>query len=258
MLRLPSLKMSKFWITILVWLNWINFTPPLQAKPWSWELSQHDSLDFSGDGRPKRTAGGASRGECQVQQPSEYLTALIPNTSVALTVAAAPTFWFYVPYNLLNKHSVELVLKDKQGEFLYQHKFSGKEVSSGIVSFSLPSTIELSTKENYAWYFVIYCDRHNPEKFVYVNGSIRRIENSVLKNKLTEVDREEKLILYTQAKIWYDTLTILAESLRTEPQNPQLQADWLNLLQSIGLEHLANKSFQTCCLSESVPLVSNK
>ncbi|MDJ0744571.1 MAG: DUF928 domain-containing protein [Xenococcaceae cyanobacterium MO_167.B27] len=90
----------------------INSSPQLRAESISGELSERKSPDFSEDGRPKNTASGASRSECQAQQPSSNLTTLIPDTSVALTVSPDSTFGFYVPYNLTSKHSAELVLKD--------------------------------------------------------------------------------------------------------------------------------------------------
>lgn len=245
MLRLRSLTIIKFSIATLLWFSLINSSSQLQAEPLSWSLSQRNSPDFSGDGRPRRTAGGASRGECQVTQPAERLTALIPNTSVALTVSSTPTFWFYVPYSLTSENSVELVLKDDQGNFVYQNKFSGKDVSSGIVSLSLPSTVELSTNQNYDWHFLIYCDKQNPEKFVYVNASIRQVESTGLKSQLSTTTKEERLMIYKQEKIWYDALNTTAKNLQTDPQNPKVQEDWFNLLQSVGLEHLADRSLNT-------------
>lgn len=241
MLRPGFLKILQFWLVTLVWFGFINSFPQLQAKPFSWSLSQQDSLDFSGDGRPKRTAGGASRGKCQVSQPNEALTALIPDTSVALTVSATPKFWFYVPYNLTENNAAELVLKDSEGNFVYRDRFSGTEIDPGIISLSLPPNVELSTDRNYDWYFLIYCDEQNPDRFVYVHGSVRRVQNPVNQSQIKPVDREAALVLYAQAKIWHDALDIIAQNLQTEPQNPQLQEDWFDLLESVDLEYLADR-----------------
>ncbi len=255
MLRLRSQTKIRPWILILVCFSlMINSSRELRAESISWELSHHQSPDFSEDGRPKRTAGGASRGECRASTITSNLTALIPDTPVALTVSPAPTFWFYVPYTLTAKHSAELVLKDNQGNFVYKNRFSGKDISPGIISLSLPSTVALEINQDYDWYFLIYCDRQNPDRFVYVNGSVKRVKISVFKSQLTTANSEEKLILYKREKIWYDTLTTLAESLQTEPQNPKLREDWLNLLQSVGLEHLTDFSFNPCCSLDEMKL----
>ncbi len=243
MLRPGFLKILQFWLVTLVWFGLINSFPQLQAKPFSWSFSQQDSLDFSGDGRPKRTAGGASRGECQVSRSTDNLTALIPDTPVALTVSATPTFWFYVPYTLTENHAAELVLKDSEGNFVYRNKLSGKDIDRGISSISVSNTVELSTDRNYDWYFLIYCDEQNPDRFVYVHGSVRRVQNPVNQSQVTPVDREAALILYAQAKIWHDALDLIAQNLQTQPQNPQLQEDWFDLLESVDLEHLAERSF---------------
>ena len=244
MLRLRFLKILKFWLFTLVWLGLSSSLPQLQAQPFSWTFSQQDSLDFSGDGRPKRTAGGASRGECQVSRVQDNLTALIPDTSVALTVSAAPTFWFYVPYTLTKNHAAELVIKDSEENFVYHNKFSGKDIDRGITSVSVPDTVELSTDRNYKWYFVIYCDEQNPNTFVYVNGLVKRVANPVSQRQVTQSDREAELSLYTQAKIWHDALDIIATKLKTEPQNQRRQEDWFDILKSVDLEHLADRSIQ--------------
>ena len=113
MLRLRSQTQIRPWILILVWFSLIiNSSPQLRAESISGELSDHKSPDFSEDGRPKNTASGASRSECQASTPYSNLTPLIPDTSVAVTVSPDPTFGFYVPYNLTSKHSAELVFKD--------------------------------------------------------------------------------------------------------------------------------------------------
>ena len=244
MLRLRSLKILKFCLVTLVWSGFVSSFSPLQAQSFSWSLSQQDSLDFSGDGRPKRTAGGASRGECQVSPATDNLTALIPNTSHALTVSASPTFWFYVPYTLTQNHAAELVIKDSEENFIYHNKFSGKDIDRGITRIAVPNSVELATNQNYDWYFVIYCDEQNQDKFVYVNGSVKRVENPVRLERLNQVDREAELSLYTQAKIWHDALDLVATKLETEPHNPQTQENWFELLESVDLEHLADRSFQ--------------
>lgn len=253
MLRLRSLTTIKFLLSLLVCLNLVNSSSQLKAEPFSWTVPRHNSLDFSGDGRPKRTAGGASRGECQAEQISEHLTALVPDSDVSLTISPSPTFWFYVPYNLISEHSAELVLKDNQGNFIYQNKFSGNEISPGIVNVALPSTVKLPNNQDYSWHFLVYCDRHNSEKFVYVNGLVRRIDSPILQSQFKNIDKEQELILFTQEKIWFDTLKLLAESLRLDPQNQKLKADWFNLLQSIGLEHLADKPFHNVSSELSNP-----
>ena len=210
----------------------------LESLPLEWNSRQ--SHDFSGEGRPKRTAGGASRSQCQ--NDSDFsLTALIPDTPVALTATNSPTFWFYIPYTLTPKHSLEFVIKDSQDKYIYKTKLAGKETSSGIIGLRLPSKIILNAEENYSWYFLVYCQPQNSHKFVYVNGSIRRIEYDP--NHLKLFSAEEKLQFYVTEGLWHDVITYLVESMISDPQDVVIRNNWVTLLQSVGLKQLANKPF---------------
>lgn len=218
---------------------------PSQTIPSDWKNAE--SPDFSGDGRPKRTAGGASRGECQVEN-NLPLTALIPDTSVALTVSQSPTFWFYVPYILTSEQSVEFVLKNSRDEYVYTTKMTGKEITSpGIVGLHLPSTVTIDAEVDYDWYFLVYCEPQNLDKFVYVNGSVRRVDRPYLSSSLESPLPEKKLDFYATEGLWYDAVTHLARRAIANPQDATVKNDWTKLLQSVGLSELAEKPFVSCC-----------
>ena len=214
----------------------------LQSLPLEWS---NQSQDFSGDGRPKRTAGGASRGQCQAKN-NLPLTAIVPDTSVALTTAKSPTFWFYLPYTLTPKHSVEFVLKDDRDKYVYKTELTGKEVSPGIVSFRLPSKVALDPELNYNWYFLVYCEPQDKDKFAYVNGSVRRIESSYLSSS-SKLSSQEQLHFYASEGFWHDAVTNLAERMSANPQDLAIEVNWVTLLRSVGLEKLAREPF-SCCL----------
>ena len=215
--------------------------------PGQW--SNRESTDFSGDGRPRRTAGGASRGECRVKNNSS-LTALIPDTPVVLTIAESPTFWFYIPYTLTSENSVEFVLKDDHNNYVYKTQFSERETSPGIVNLRLPSRITLEAERNYDWYLLIYCDPQNQDKFVYVNGSVRRVERSSLNSSSKLPSPEERLNFYVAEGLWYDAITNLAEKMSAAPQDNGTRNNWVTLLRSVGLENLASEPFALCCSLE--------
>lgn len=215
----------------------VRFIPP--------PLSNHDDPDFSDLGRPRRRKGGGSRGECLVKNKPP-LTALVPTTNLGLTVAESPTFWFYVPYTLTPEHSVEFVLKDGNN-YVYKTNFPGMGTPPGVVSLRLPSTVPLKADKNYDWYFLIYCDSQNKDKFVFVNGLVRRVERPNLKKQLESATPQKRIILYAAEGIWYDALTSLAERRRAYPQDDKLNDDWAGLLQSVGLEKLAPEPLVPCC-----------
>ena len=204
--------------------------------------------DFSDVGRPRRRIGGGSRGPCRVAD-NPPLTALAPDNSAGLTVAEAPTFWFYVPYTLNADNSLEFVLKDENNE-VYKTRFSGNQTAPGIVNLPLPTTISLEANKDYNWYMLVYCDSQNPNRFVYVDGLVRRIERSDINSQLESATPQERTALYATEGLWYDTLTNLANNLRLSPNNRQFHADWTNLLRSVDLESLASEPFVSCCSLE--------
>jgi Domain of Unknown Function (DUF928) len=210
------------------------------------ERSRFNGLDFSDIGRPRRRKGGGSRGSCVVTNKPP-LTALIPNTGAGLTVAESPTFWFYVPYTLTPNYLVEFVLKDNQDNTVYTNKVAGKGTPAGIVNLRLPSTISLEADKDYNWYFLVYCDAQNQDKFVYVNGLVRRVERPALEKQLVSISSDERMTQYKTEGIWYEAVSELAQSLSVSPQDAKTRQDWSSLLQSIGLEQLASEPFVSCC-----------
>ena len=216
----------------------------LQSIPLEWN---HNSPDFSEDGRPKRTAGGASRGECQ-NKSDLPLTALIPDFPVALTAANSPTFWFYLPYTLIPEHSVEFVLKDSRDKYIYRTNLTGKKTSPGIVGLHLPAKVIIEPGQNYTWYFLVYCQPRNSDKFVYVSGSLQRIDRPHINSSLKFHSPKERLYFYANEKLWYDAVTHLAQQMKANPQDNVIQKEWETLLKSVGLkEELASKPFVACC-----------
>lgn len=204
--------------------------------------------DFSDVGRPRKREGGGSRGGCLVKDKPP-LTALVPTTNLGLTVTN-PTFWFYVPYTLTPEQFVEFVLKDGKND-VYKTKLLGLGTPPGVISLRLPSTVSLKADKNYDWYLYIYCDSQNKDKFVFVNGLVRRVERPNLKKQLQSATPQKRIILYATKGIWYDALTGLAELHRAYPQNHKINDDWASLLQSVGLEKLAPEPFVPCCSPEN-------
>ncbi len=176
------------------------------------------------------------------------LTALVPSTGGGLTVAKSPTFWFYVPYTLTPDYSVEFVLKDYQENTVYKNKFLGKGTPAGVVNLRLPSTVSLEAGKDYHWYFLIYCDAQNQDKFVYVNGSVRRVEPPDLERQLTSTSPQDRMARYETEGIWYEALTGMAERISGSPQDAKIRQDWADLLQSVGLEEVAAEPFVPCCV----------
>lgn len=225
-------------------------------------LSRQRRIKMQGANRGapgQREAAGTRAGRCPAGDSA--LTALVPATQetlaqgkgrtsaltppesvLGLTIAEYPTFWFYVPYSPDALHSAEFVLLDDKDNYVYKTTLTLSQ-TPGVVSFRLPSTAEaLEIGKSYRWYFLIPCDPQNLSRSVFVNGWVQRVAPSpALMSQLETATPRECVALYAAAGIWHEAQTILAELRRTEPEDAAIAADWSNLLQSIGLEELAQK-----------------
>ncbi|MBD1881823.1 DUF928 domain-containing protein [Coleofasciculus sp. FACHB-T130] len=215
-----------------------------------------------------RQRGGASRGTCPAAIGEEPLTALVPATQTslnegqsgnsplktfesvwALTAAEAPTFWYYIPYALTPDLPVEFILQDDQGNNVYQTKFIASQKQPGVVKVRLPATIApLKVGKMYRWFFMIDCD---PDAPPLVEGSVQRIAPSAtLMSQLQKATPRERVVLYAKQGIWHDALTALAELRSANPNDAALTNDWVSLLNSGGLEAIAQEPVIDCCTAQ--------
>ncbi len=188
---------------------------------------------------PGRREPAAGRG-CEFDLPQIPLTALIPETNLGLTIAAYPTFFFYIPQT--SAQELRFVLLDEEkGNQVYKTTFT-PPTTPGIVSLSLPSNKNLPPLEvgkTYHWYFQINCSAQQLEQDignVYVDGWVQRLEPSLtLTSQLEKASPRKRVELYRNNDLWYDALTTLAEQRRLKPNDFAIATEWENLLGSGGL-----------------------
>lgn len=215
-------------------------------------------------GRPTgRSEGGASRGSCNITGRPP-LTALVPTEETAstpetrsqqptalpeavfsLTTKEQPSFWFYVPYSL-DSTPLEFVLQDDNNTTLYQGRFSGQIDVDGIVQVTLPDTApKLQQNEIYRWFFLAYCDQDTPS---FVEGWTARSPLSpALSQALSTATTREQARIYAENGIWQETLTLVGESYRANPDSPEIATDWTSLLESANLSQLGEIQLVPCC-----------
>lgn len=196
-----------------------------------------------------RRRGGAGRNpDC----PSSLtrLSALVPGDGkksfLASTVAAYPTFWFYVPELPETALRAEFVLQAQSGKQVhnvYRKPFplSGK---AGIISMSPPAKQQYSLKVNktYHWYFHIYCgDTKAASDNFYVDGFIQKEALTKALDSQLKIAKPREYIAYSANNIWYDALTNLGQLRRANPQNVIINKDWMDLLSTVGLAELASE-----------------
>ena len=200
-----------------------------------------------------RREGAGSHSLCQVTNQEKEISpliALMPKIVIETetksktyvwgkTALDHPTIWFYVAYPA-NTY-VEFVLQDEGENEIYQTTFT-LDKTPGIVSLTLPEDkINLETGKSYHWYFNIMC---NPEDTTddFVEGWIERVElNPVINAQLESVKPLERISIYAENGLWYDTLTNLDRLRQTESENQAIAAIWTDLLQQVGLEEISQE-----------------
>lgn len=244
-------KLERAYVISLLFVSLISYFPSVQAQQ---TLSQYTIVNFQKQAKkpklPKKGAptgrrrAGVGRNEC----PSSLkrLTALVPGngdkSDIASTVAAYPTFWFYVPELPKTARRAELVLQTTNGREVKEvyrkpFKLSGKP---GIISINPPAKPQYSLKENetYHWYFHIYC---NDSDNYYVDGFVQKqVITQALDNQL-KTAKPREYIAYSANDIWHDALTNLGQLHRANPQNVTINQDWVNLLNSVGLQDMSKE-----------------
>lgn len=205
-----------------------------------------------------------SRSRCPCYNSPQTLTALIPASNLALTTASHPTFFLYVPHAAGNaktggrppareKFDVEFQLADQQEHEIYQTIFAIAG-TPGIVSFTLPPAAPaLEPNKYYHWYFEVICDREDRSGDSVVSGWSRRVEpNSRVLQALKQASPFQQPGIYAEAGLWHDTIATLAELRRPKPNDSLLTTAWVELLQSVGLDKIAQEPLVNCCTQDDL------
>lgn len=185
-------------------------------------------------GAPARTAGGGVRGGDCIEPNATPMTALMPTNNVGTTVAANPTLFVYVPETKAKE--AELAVVDKEGNEIFQKvALTGQ---SGIVKVTLPENASLKAGKEYEWIFSLVCNPAERSGDIFIQGVFERTELSPdVTQKLENAEPLAKAQLYAEAKVWNETLNILAELRSSQPD------EWEGLLKSVGLEAIATAPF---------------
>jgi hypothetical protein len=161
---------------------------------------------------------------------------------VQLTTAEHPTFFFYIPESPQNKRKLKFVLQeadDKTTKLLYETTFTpGKK---GIVSVSIPGDQPpLKTDKEYTWTLIYPFDPHVFPKTI--NGKIRRVQDETIADQIQQTTKPlDQVLIYTINGFWENSLSILANLRRQNPNDPDVQQSWTDLLKSVKLDAVANE-----------------
>lgn len=253
-IMMKALRLSAFFVwPLAVGLELV----PLSAMVGQTTASANSSgsVVFKPNGSPRTTTGGASRGVCslasgETAENKKPAIALIPNTDAELTTQAHPMIFLYVPDAAIA--SAELSLWDQNQKGLYQTNIS-LSGRSGIVGIKLPDAApSLEVGNRYKWSLALICDRAQRSRDVVVEGWIERTQlTSTLEEQIGTVEPLQRARLYAQNRIWYEALETLAELRRDRPEDTSIATEWQNLLQSVGLQDVAQAPVVNCCKPEN-------
>jgi hypothetical protein len=184
-----------------------------------------------GEGTPtngKRTPGGTRGGACK--QTDQPFTALVPENAQGLTAAEHPVFWFFIPDAPEDIQSIEFSLHDRNDTTTLYRTSLPLTRTQGVIGIPLPSNPEYSLKlnESYHWRLIINCDQKETSKdpiVLELEGWVTRVQQS--------------------PNLWHDELTNLAKRYLSEPEKPEVKKAWVKLMQSVGLEGLAQEPMVT-------------
>ena len=195
----------------------------------------------------KRAESNTTR--CGISLPI-YLTALIPQSNIGVTVFKYPTFFFYIPdANLEGVKRAELVLFNNKEEVVYEKTVKLKSPDS-IVSIDLsdsPALPPLEVGKSYQWIFSVIFDEEDMSDSAVVAGWIKRVSvDSKLQYKLDTGLPQEKPAIYASNGYWFDALASLAKLRCSYPNDKTFSSDWESLLQQVGLPEIAIKPLAQC------------
>jgi hypothetical protein len=227
---------------------------PTNQQPGSLSNKLPNKWEFSppsgpGEPVPVNRQGGASRGPKECLLENTELTALVPGIGeipgIGQTASEYPTFVWHMPKS--SALEVEFVLRDAKDRDIYSTKYTlansaqgSVQGSSGIMSLSVPAFANVSPLEvgqHYYWSLALICDPIDRSSDVLAGGGIKRVKlDPTLAQNIQKATPEERVALYANAGVWYETVATLAELQRTRPNDTEIAQAWNKLLNSIGLD----------------------
>jgi hypothetical protein len=191
-------------------------------------------FSLPGGSAPSTSVGGGTRGDTM-----PVLTALVPPTQHGRTIAPRPTIYVYLPP--LGVQEAFFSLQDEAGTPHYATLLQVPP-TGGVMGITLPvDAPALELDKNYLWYFAPIEPGMvlRPDNYAVV-GWVKRVNEPLTELELT-TSPIERATQYAKAGIWYDTLKILVEAQRADPNNQIFATEWHDLLEQVGLEALASQ-----------------
>ncbi len=170
------------------------------------------------------------------------LTAIVPQNQYGFTLSEYPSFFVHVPP--IPGALVEFTLSTDRNDLVYQTMFrlSDRHGTIRIAPSADANVAPLELDRNYRWQFSLMLDPEDPSQDRQVGGWIRRVQpTDEFSKDLEKSTPQQRVNLYAEAGVWYDTVAAVAELRRSDPDNPTLTQEWQELLDSVGLSKVGQK-----------------
>ncbi len=173
--------------------------------------------------------------------------ALLPDPDQpASTASEYPTVFWYMPQTVAP--AAEFLLRDetdKDIKDVYRVKYALPKSTKGVVSpagiksLTIANLYPLEIGKAYHWDFALICNPSDRKDDIIVGGYIKRVQpDPTLASRLQQATPEDRIALYADARLWYETLNALVEVRRDRPNDPNLEDAWNTLLSSVGLKYV--------------------
>ncbi len=201
-----------------------------------------------GSPMPDNRDSGATRGDQCVPGDQRLPVALVPPPSKSgQTASEHPSVFWYMPRT--NAKAIEFVLRDANVNDVYRVWYSLPKTTTGVVSpagiksLTIANPYPLEIGQEYHWQLALICDPSDTGKDYIVEGFIKRVApEPTLVRRVQQATPEDRIALYADAQLWYETLATLVELRRDRPNDSNLQEAWNKLLEVVGLQAIAQKT----------------
>ncbi|MBW4543576.1 MAG: DUF928 domain-containing protein [Symplocastrum torsivum CPER-KK1] len=198
---------------------------------------------------PVNREGGGTRG-AKCIQGNDSLIALVPASLIGETIAEYPTVFWYMPKTVASQ--LEFMLQDANQEEIYSTTYTlAKSTDNtvigtpGIMSLSLPAFANLpplKLNQEYFWTVALVCNPTDRSLDVFAGGGIKRVQpDPTLARRVQQATPQERIALYANKRLWYETLATLVELQRDRPNSYDLTNAFNKLLTSVGLQGLPSQ-----------------
>lgn len=214
--------------------SWANYRPPANlGKPGNREGAATRIA------RPmllrESTTGTAS---C-FTDPSQKLTALVPQDNNGLSSELTPSLYGFIPAN--TGATLALEIKNEAGQVLYKQSRTAP-TQAGLIAWEIGTngSSPLQYGQDYRWQFTLTC----------LSGTESMTTESWLRPQVLSEQQQAEIkqsqdqaMVFAVAGYWYDALDHLAHERQAQPQSSVVNQQWQSLLQSpaVQLQGMVNQ-----------------